>query len=494
MTAGRTVRFHAPLAPPDETVGPPRRTFHMSRPDPVARNLANACLSGDWAEDGMVERGGKAVGRRYRFLRPLVRRLLAAFAEPPDADPLAAAVAADDGFGRAVLTQPLRVARVFVVVPRMRQPRFQVAAGLPQLATVAALADWLGVAPARLDWLADLRSLNRRSADPLRTYGHRWVPKPRGAARLVESPRPLLKRVQRTLLHGLLDLVPPHDAAHGFRAGRSVVTNAAPHCGRAVVLKFDLADFFPGVAAGRARAVYRSLGYPPEVARVLTALCTTRTPRGVWDARPNPPADGSDHAIWQRLNTWHLPQGAPTSPALANLAAYRLDCRLAGLAADLGATYTRYADDLTLSGGDELRESAARLRRLVATIAAAEGFVLNIRKSRVQGRAGRQAVCGVVVNVRPNPRRADFDTLNAILTNCVRHGPGGQNRAGVPDFRAHLQGRVSQMAMLNPARGRKLWAVFDRIAWPACPAAPTMPAWQTSSSACPGSAASSATA
>ena len=433
----------------------------MSRPDRVAGNLAAAFLAGEWAEEPLVERGALAVGRRFRFLRPLARRLVAG--PPAERDALAESIAADAGYQRALARHRFGIARVFVVPAVMRPPRFPLSGELPQLATVAALADWLGVSPGRLDWLADLKTLNRPAG--FRTYRHRWVPKPGGRSRLIEAPLPQLKFAQQRLLHGILDHVPPHDTAHGFRPGRSVRTNAEPHCGRAVVLKFDLCDFFPGVRAGRVRGIFDRLGYPPEVARVLSGLCTTRTPADVWDARPHPAADGSDHATWQRLNDRHLPQGAPTSPALANLAAYRLDMRLGKLADALGATYTRYADDLTFSGGPELRAGAARLRRLLATVTAEEGWVLNVRKSQVLGRGGRQAVCGVVVNVRPNPRRADFDALKAILTNCARHGPAGQNRGGVPDWRAHLQGRVSQMAMLNPARGRRLWALFDRIAW-----------------------------
>ena len=95
---------------------------------------------------------------------------------------------------------------------------------------------------------------------------------------------------------------------------------------------------------------------------------------------------------------------------------------------------------------------------------------MNRGKTRVLGRAARQTVTGVVVNVRPNVPRSEFDRLKAILTNCVRHGPGAQNRQRVPDFRAHLAGRISHVAALNPVRGRKLWTLFDRIAWPAPPA------------------------
>jgi retron-type reverse transcriptase len=166
------------------------------------------------------------------------------------------------------------------------------------------------------------------------------------------------------------------------------------------------------------------------------------------------------------LNARHLPQGAPTSPALANLVAYRLDRRLAGLAAACGVTYTRYADDLTFSGGEELRRAWQRFARRVTLIAAEEGFRVNRGKTRVIGRAARQTVTGVVVNVRPNVARAEFDRLKAILTNCAKHGPATQNRENVPDFRAHLVGRVAHVAAVNSVRGRKLWGLFDRIAWP----------------------------
>jgi hypothetical protein len=232
------------------------------------------------------------------------------------------------------------------------------------------------------------------------------------------------------------------------------------------VVKFDLADFFPSVPAARVCRIFRSVGYPEPVARLLTGLCTTRTPADVWDARPHPSLDGSEHATRLRLSNRHLPQGAPTSPALASLAAHRLDRRLAGLAARLGVTYTRYADDLTFSGERDLARRAKRLAHVAAVVAGEEGFALNFRKTRVMRRGRRQTVTGVVVNAHPNVPRADFDLLKATLTNCVRRGPVGQNREGRTDFRAHLAGRVAHLAAINPVRGRKLRALFDRIAWP----------------------------
>jgi hypothetical protein len=216
--------------------------------------------------------------------------------------------------------------------------------------------------------------------------------------------------------------------------------------------------------------IFRTIGYPETVTRLLTGLCTTRQPLDVWDARPSPAADGSDYTTRLRFAERHLPQGAPTSPALANLAACRLDRRLARLAANLNATYTRYADDLTFSGSADLARGTKRLTRLVAIIAAEEGFSMNCRKTQVMRRGSRQTVTGVVVNAKSNVPRTDFDRLKAILTNCVRHGPVSQNREKHANFRAHLSGRIAHFSAINPTRARKLWALFDKISWGESPA------------------------
>ena len=157
-----------------------------------------------------------------------------------------------------------------------------------------------------------------------------------------------------------------------------------------------------------------------------------------------------------------MPQGAPTSPALANLAAHRLDARLAGLARAAEASYTRYADDLVFSGGESFARSIARFPVHAAAIALEEGFAVQHRKTRVMRQGVRQRAAGVVINQKTNITRDDYDQLKAILYNCVRHGPSEQNRGGVADFRAHLAGRVAYVARLNPQRGEKLSRLFAR--------------------------------
>jgi hypothetical protein len=161
----------------------------------------------------------------------------------------------------------------------------------------------------------------------------------------------------------------------------------------------------------------------------------------------------------------HLPQGAPTSPALANLCAYRLDLRLAGAAHECGARYSRYVDDLVMSCATPSRAHAARIALMAYTIIIEEGFVPNARKTRIMSRSQAQCVTGLVVNDKPNVPRKEYDRLKAILTNCVRHGPASQNREAHADFRAHLLGRVSHVQHVNPLRGERLRALFARIQW-----------------------------
>src|ERR1700749_2767974 len=157
----------------------------------------------------------------------------------------------------------------------------------------------------------------------------------------------------------------------------------------------------------------------------------------------------------------HLPQGAPTSPMLANLCAYRLDCRLAGLAKSTDAIYTRYADDLAFSGNAEFEKGVERFSAHVAAIALEEGFQVHHRKTRIMPQGVRQRLAGVVVNQHLNVARSDFDRLKAILTNCVRLGFESQNRENHPQFRVHLDGKVSFVEMVNPARGERLRRIFD---------------------------------
>jgi RNA-directed DNA polymerase len=439
----------------------------MSAKHSAARNLAAAFLSGPWSMESLVRRGSRACGNKERWLRALARSVLRVFnASRPDEATLTKHIEQNrdfDAYWEARGQQDPLLRQLFWAIPTMAPSPWPV----PAFATTSALAEWLGLTPAELDWFADRHGFEARlPAGPLRHYTYHWLAGRSGKLRLLEKPKQRLKAIQRRLLHEVLDRIPPHDAAHGYRPGRSLLTFVTPHCSRRLVLRFDLRDFFPSVPRGRVHALFRTAGYPPDVARVLAALCTNVVPREVWNASPLAAVDPNDWARRQHYRSPHLPQGAPTSPALANLCAYRLDCRLAALARSAGAGYTRYADDLAFSGDATLERSARRFQVHVCRIALEEGFEVNTRKSRFMRPAVRQQLAGVVLNARPNVRRGDYDRLKAILCNCVRHGPASQNRDGHADFRAHLAGRIAHVALLNPRRGERLRTLFGRINWP----------------------------
>ena len=217
------------------------------------------------------------------------------------------------------------------------------------------------------------------------------------------------------------------------------------------------------------QSFFRTIGYPESVADLLGGIATNCVPSGSWrEATSQLELSLGAQQLWHVRAMYarpHLPQGAPTSPALANLCGYRLDCRLGGLARLFGAVYTRYADDLAFSGDKSFDRSVARFSAHVAAISAEEGFAVNYRKTRIMRQSVRQHLAGLVINQRLNVRRKDFDLLKAILTNCVCHGPAKQNRQQHPHFRQHLAGRIGFIESIDPEKGRRLRGVFEKIDW-----------------------------
>ncbi|MEV4317480.1 reverse transcriptase family protein [Actinocrispum sp. NPDC049592] len=335
---------------------------------------------------------------------------------------------------------------------------------VPQWTSTTDLAALLDLTPSEVDWMADARGWNRHAAGKIRHYKNRWMTTSTGGLRLIEAPKPRLAEAQRRIARHLIAALPVHEAAHGFRTGRSAHTYAQPHAGKAFVVRMDLEGFFAAVTGARVRALLKSAGYPEPVAARLAGLLTTRTPKDVLIEAP-PSAGDPDvrRRLLNHLAYQHLPQGAPSSPALANAVAHRLDARLAGLARSLGADYTRYADDLAFSGPQTL--PLHRLLPGVRRIAADEGFRVRPDKTRIAAAHQRQRLTGLVVNATPTVSRAEFDALKALLHNCARTGPEAQNRNGHHDFQAHVRGRIEWVAAGHPGRGAKLRFLYERVSW-----------------------------
>jgi RNA-directed DNA polymerase len=324
------------------------------------------------------------------------------------------------------------------------QPDLLAANGLPELGSRYDLAAFLGI-PDDEDAFA---ALLRPGTEPGSAYVEFEVPKATGGMRRIAAPRKPLRAVQRKILDEILSKVPVHRAAHGFLPGRSTVTNAEPHVGAAIVVKMDLVDFFPSIHYRRVVGLFENLGYSSSVARDLAGLCTYRPKL----------ADG--RMVWPGI----VPQGAPTSPAITNLICRRLDARLSALAKRVGATYTRYADDLTFSFATDPGESLklGRFFWWIDQICQQEGFTENTKKRRVFRKSSQQRVTGVVVNQHLAVPRKQRRLFRAILSNVKKNGLEAEAR-GRDDLEAYLRGFAAYVQMVQPALGAKLARGVDEV-------------------------------
>lgn len=432
----------------------------------LADNLARAALSAPAEPHAVGLRCEQVLGGEAPWLGNLVRVLLAHHGDAWHAhgvDAVRDTILQHRGFSNALAGGRAPRLRRLAIEPEGMAPA-RIAGGdlvVPSLGTPGDIAQWLGLESRELIWFSAIHRGLRADPPPKAAhYRYRWVRKRSGGWRLLEMPRFRLREMQRKILHGILESVPIHDCAHGFRAGRSALTNARLHLGRRVVIRLDLRDFFLGIRVCRIQGLFKAMGYPIAAANVLAGLCTARVPESVM--RSDGAVSGDDAQVelsWSERQPFlenHLPQGAPTSPALANLCAFHLDRRLAGLARAMGACYTRYADDLVFSGDEALRRAVDRLLPWVGAICLEEGFVLNHRKTRVMLRAGRQTVTGVVVNSHTNLARDHYDRLKAMLHNA---------RGSVPaeDWLARMRGHLAHASSLNPSRGERLQQLYLEV-------------------------------
>jgi hypothetical protein len=424
----------------------------MSARKSFAKHLAIAFLAGDWTPQAMKAAGHAALGNgtkrlTAKLVSEIHERSVTPYAPPPRK--LARYILESSVFDRLHDRANQEAGAVASTMAPARMAPLPVFEGLPvpALATTGDLAAWLETSPARLEWFADAAGrLAQDTEETLRHYRYAWAAKRRGPPRLIEAPKADTKRIQRKILKEILDLVPAHDCAQGFIKGRSCMSNAQRHAGERVVVAVDLKDFFPRVPIDRVHGLFRCLGYPWAVARLLTGLCSTSTPPEIFEPAGSGRRGGATRYLFHKP---HLPQGAPTSPALANLCSWRMDCRLNGLARHLNARYTRYADDLAFSGDGDLAGRVESLLESVTAIVKGEGQIPNDAKTRVMRQGQRQILTGLVINQHVNIPRSQFDALKATLHNCARFGPAGQNRDRHPDFRNHLNGRVTWVENVN---------------------------------------------
>jgi len=249
---------------------------------------------------------------------------------------------------------------------------------------------------------------------------------PEKKLRVIHEPCPALKRIQWWILHYLLTpaskrLLP---CAHGCVEGRSTLTNAAPHVGASWKAHMDVKDFFPSITTPRVYGLFKKVfGYDKRLSWLLAHLTT-------YEGR--------------------LPQGAPTSPMIANFIATPMDHEVVRLLGAMGGFYTRYVDDLTFSFRRRMSEkSQDRFLSTIKRIAKRHGFRINDEKTSVVSRKRRMVVTGVVVNSTPSIPKQFRANLRAAIHHRKLEIAGS-------DSEEVIRGKLAYVKMVNPKQAESI--------------------------------------
>lgn len=304
----------------------------------------------------------------------------------------------------------------------------------------------MGIALADLVTLSDLgRELSVTEADLQsiaqtlpRYYRRKEKVEPDGGHRTFYIPHGELKKLQGIIAKRLLSPLPLHQAIHSYRKGRSTLTNARVHFGRPFMVKLDIAKYFPSISRDRVFRLLGMLGFSGQIARMLAVLTTFKD---------------------------QLPQGAPTSPAIANLVIDEIiKRRIAPLCEKHRLELSVYGDDLTISGAKLI----IGLKRLVERILKEEGFKVSTKPSKNQLllQNDQKVVTGYVVKEdRLDVQKSRYREIRAIIHNCLKKGWASQFDCDLKTAKQRLRGKIEYIRKVNPIRGDRLLRDCDRISW-----------------------------
>ena len=297
--------------------------------------------------------------------------------------------------------------------------------------------------------------------------------------RTICVPSPSLMKVQRWIAQNILAHVPAHACSVAFSKGDSLYKAVEPHCSAKWLVKLDVRNFFESISEASIYLTLKSLGFEPLIAFEVARLCTRVADEEVQGN--NPWFRSFQHvppyviAQYTQTRQGHLPQGAPTSPMLANLACRGLDERLLALAEAVGVRYTRYADDMTFSSDDARfgRGHAQKLIQAVYKELARQGLSPNVAKTTVVPPAARKIVLGLnVEEAEPRLTRQFKNLLRQHIYYLSHKDIGVVKHAATRGFisitglRHHLEGLLAFAAQIEPLWAKGQRSRFEAIQWP----------------------------
>ena len=257
------------------------------------------------------------------------------------------------------------------------------------------------------------------------------IPKKSGGHRELQVPNTELKYYQRRILHGILDFLPVSRYATAYRNGATLAYNASPHIGHKYLLKLDITDFFGSITFMQVySAAFNAKYFPKQIGAMLATLCCFEDV---------------------------LPQGAPTSPALSNIVMKNFDDSFGAWCKEKGFEYTRYCDDITVSGNEKLYPAFRKAKNRLEAM----GFEINEKKTHFITNANRQSVTGITVNeklsiskdYKRKLRQEIYYALRFGVENVIRHNYlTDYITGGIVDFEGyvhHLIGKINYVLSIE---------------------------------------------
>lgn len=264
------------------------------------------------------------------------------------------------------------------------------------------------------------------------------IPKKTKGYRELSVPISTLKYIQKWILRNILDKVPSSQYVTGFEKEMSIMENAKRHLNKECVINIDLKDFFPSITNQMVYSIFYNLGYSKKMSNIFTTICT-----------------------YKKV----IPQGAPTSPKLSNLCCKQLDKRIGALCKKYEATYSRYADDITISG----KKYIENILKTVKLIVEDEEFKLNDNKTRILYKGQRQEVTGLNLNSgKVTIPKSYKKELQKEIYYCKKYGVSNHLahiKCNKAFYKEHLYGKACFINMVEPMKAEKILRQLDEINW-----------------------------
>jgi len=326
---------------------------------------------------------------------------------------------------------------------------------LPIIFDAYHLAYCIGIQPYRIiNIIRDRDLLYNTYRVRKKTGGHRWI----------MSPIDELKSIQKWIKINILDKVKTHDAANGFIKEKSIVTNAEKHINKETILNIDLYRFFDTITEKRVYSFFEKLGYTKKLSYDIARILCVNPPRNYWKEVKK---ENKLKKQFIKSKPSILPQGAPTSPAISNLLCINLDKILHKYCEKSHLTYSRYADDITISGDNKKMPELRKIK----TIIRKNGFTVNINKIKYVSKHKKQTVTGLTVNNGLFVNKNIINEINQELYYCIKYGYKShlefkfKNSKVKSNYKDWLYGKICFVYSVEKDRGEKFFKQFNLIDW-----------------------------